>query len=78
MENKEWEGGFKGKETEGDFDRAYRVSVREESQGREGAEAVDERRGEALIRSIHMEEKKTTISCAPCALVNSVAVRPDC
>ena len=44
MENKEGEGGFKGKETEGDLDRAYRVSEREESQGR--AEAVDERREE--------------------------------
>lgn len=47
MENKEEEeGGFKGKHTEGDSDRAYRVRVREGSQHREGAEAADGRRGE--------------------------------
>lgn len=45
-ENKEGRGGFKGKETEGDLDRAYRVSAREESQRREGAEAADGRREE--------------------------------
>ncbi len=41
------EEGFKGQETEGDLDRAYRVRVREESQHRAGAgEAVDGRREE--------------------------------
>lgn len=61
--------GFKGQETEGDLDRAYRVRAREESQHRAGAEAVDgeKRRGEALTGSVHMGEKKTAISCAHCA-----------
>ena len=46
MESEEGEGGFKGNESEGDSDRAYRVRAREESQRREGEEAADGRREE--------------------------------
>lgn len=40
-DGKEGRGGFKGQETEGDLDSAYRVRAREESQHKAGAEAVD-------------------------------------